>query len=120
MFEARHLFAHADLQAARDGFLICEASTRLYLTAYFFITAFEEGDERRRAKLFARHHNGLETGGFTEGPQEAAVIAARCLEGGELGKGDGPRIERGENEDAENDVGERRPVADEIPDVRFL
>ena len=62
-----------ELQAARDRFVIGEAAARLHLAADFLIAVLENGDQRRGAKLLARHHHGFKTRGFTEGAQKAPI-----------------------------------------------
>ena len=53
-----------------------------HLPRDFFIAEIEDGHERRRAELFARHHDGFQAVGFAERAEEAGIgrarLAKRC------------------------------------------
>ena len=119
LFEPRQLLVDAELQTARDGFAICDAAARLHLAADFLIAAVEDGDQRGRTILLARHHHRFQPGGFAECAQKAAIALARGSERRQFRKNDCPGVIEKQEENAQDGVGERRSLADEIPDIRL-
>ena len=77
-------------KAARDGFAIGHAAARLHLAAHLLIAMIEDGDQRRRAILLARHHHRFESGRFAERAQKAAIALPGGSERRQFGENDCP------------------------------